>query len=160
MSLIALLPLYFLIHPLHLSITEMEYNATNNSFELIHKIFVDDLEDAIFASEKVRLFIGTPKEHPNAEKYISQYIEKNYKINSSNKLTANWIGYTFKDVQTLWVFREITNLPANGQGQIKCTFLFEHFPDQKNIIYYKHPQYSKQTFVFNAGNYDIFDLKW
>jgi hypothetical protein len=63
-----------LAHPFYVSICQMGYNRQNHSLEISVKIFADDLQTALNNRNIENLFLGEPKENPESNHYISEYL--------------------------------------------------------------------------------------
>ena len=90
-----LLGLGLLFHPLHISVTEIEYNNKVKSLQIISRIFVDDLETAIRAEKNIpNLDILNPKNGLKTELMISDYLKAHLKIKLDGKeMRLNFLGY-------------------------------------------------------------------
>ena len=60
-------------HPIHRSISEVEYKKQSKSVQISHKLFIEDIELAIEFKYGVSLNIGTKKEHKNILKYLNEH---------------------------------------------------------------------------------------
>lgn len=131
-------------HPIHLSITEMDFKAKGEKTEIqiSHKIFIDDLENAlrnnyksVFENSKPNL--STSTQHQEAEKYIYSYLKKTVGITiNSQKKEINYIGFEFED-DVIWIYG-IVEKPNSTEKEsifIKNMILMDLFDDQRNMLY-------------------------
>lgn len=137
--------LYFIPkHPIHLSITEMDFKAKEEKTEIqiSHKIFIDDLENALrknyeTAFETTKPNISTKTQHKEVEKYIYDYLKKvvELKINSQKK-EINYIGFEFEG-DVIWIYGIIEKENSNEKESIfiKNMILMDLFDDQRNMLY-------------------------
>jgi hypothetical protein len=69
------LTLWFLLHPLHVSVTEAEFNAKNKSLQIISRIFIDDLELSIKNEKHLESFdLLEPKNGMTTDQMVSAYV--------------------------------------------------------------------------------------
>ncbi|MEH0157008.1 DUF6702 family protein [Limibacter armeniacum] len=139
------------LHPLHISVTNIDYNGENNSLEITHKIFMDDLEQAIEGIGGPKLQLGTKFEHPESEKWLSQYLQQHFTLTVNNKEVAfNYVGRE-ADLSAIWIYREVLKVKKVKSLQIDCDFLTEQFDDQRNIIHLKYED-KEESFLMNKNN--------
>ena len=64
-----------IVHPLFVSVTEINHNAQDKTLEISCKTFTDDLEKAIEKSSNVKIDLFTVKDKAAANKAISDYFK-------------------------------------------------------------------------------------
>jgi hypothetical protein len=64
------------IHPLFVSVTEINHNAKEKTLEISCKVFTDDLEKAIEKSANIKLDLFNIKDKAAAEKAVTEYVKK------------------------------------------------------------------------------------
>ncbi|WP_448518251.1 DUF6702 family protein [Rhodoflexus sp.] len=126
-----------LFHPIHISLCEMQHNASAQQIEITHKIFIDDLQDALEKQFKVRTHLSTPKEHPDAEKLIEQYLQQQFqcKINGQ-PLRWKYLGREY-EVDACWIYLEAVQQMPVQLVEIRNGVLLELFDDQINFVHFK-----------------------
>ena len=145
-------------HPLHVSVTNIEYNQEKKTFALAFKIFTDDFETIIFNKYGVELKLGKEDELQDYEKYINQYVfehfcieinEKNKKLRFKHKKMndiAVWLYYDFKNKENI-KFVAITN-----------SLLCDLYKDQTNLVIFNYFDIQKGfSFDYNY-NSDTFNI--
>jgi hypothetical protein len=130
-------------HPMHLAVTEMNFNGATQSFEISHKIFYDDLEEAIFRQTKQKLQLNTPTEHPLAEKYIQTYLLNNFAVHcNQRKQTLSYVGREYEN-DAIWLHYEVSNVRNLQYLEIKNSLLLDTFDDQVNFLHFKKADFAK-----------------
>ena len=131
-SLIALLPMK---HPIHVSMTNIEYNITENTYNVTIKVFTDDFEKNIYNLYKVKLNTEKKNEYSDYGKVVSEYINKYFKISFDNKhyklkfiskksnFEATWLSFKLSDVSKTVNKAEIINNIMN-----------QFYRDQTNLL--------------------------
>ncbi len=132
-SLLALLP----VHDYHVSKTNVRYVAESNEVQVEMHLFVEDLElDMVAAGAPEKLEIGTEREHPEAEKHLTAYLQKNFIVNWNGKnLAPEIIGYELADdLHGLWIYL-VTNVDqAPTTIAVTNSLITGTYADQKNIV--------------------------
>jgi hypothetical protein len=138
-------------HPMHLCVTEMNFNQAGKALEISHKIFYDDLEEAIFASTKQKLALHTPQENPKSAEYIQNYLRTKFEVTcNQKKQTINFVGSEYEN-SAIWVHYEIVNVGNLQTLEIKNTILLDLFDDQNNFLHFKKGEFRK-SWRFNLDN--------
>lgn len=141
-------------HEFHLSKCLIEYNQSEQALQISMHLFVDDLEDALRLKGKDNLQIGTPKEDPNTEDYLRDYLADNFSLIVNGKPAP----YLFlgkepgEDPLSLWCYIEVPQVSALKSLQIKNSLLTEAFADQKNLISIMGPNDTRGYFILEKGN--------
>ena len=120
---VALLAFSTIAHPIHLAVTEIAYSEKEKSLQVIHKIFVDDLElhieqKAKSSGQEIRLHLNTPKEHPMTDALLQTYLSEHFqvKVNGKNG-NSIFIGKEYEN-GAVWIYSEFPNLPKPRQLDI------------------------------------------
>lgn len=126
------------LHPIHLSLCEINFNPNSQKLEIGLKLFIDDLEDAIRLQGNPTIYIGTKKEKPIADSLIFDYISQRFEIiHGETSLSFEWVGKeNSQDFMAIWCYFETEALSQTYQSiQFKNCLLMELFGDQKNILH-------------------------
>ena len=65
-----------LFHPIYMSYVEIRCNEDRQEYELLLKVFTDDLEKALSNHHSMDIEIYTDREHPKADSLILSYLNK------------------------------------------------------------------------------------
>lgn len=127
--------LYFsLLHPLHLSVSDISHNTKNNSLEITQRIFADDLEDALRNRIGGKVDVYDPADPDLLSELIGDYVKQNFRISVDNKpVTLSYIGYETEE-DAVWVYFEVSKVRDFSTISVKNTVFFEMFEDQLNLI--------------------------
>jgi len=143
--LISITSLLFANHKFYSSITQIEYNQKTKTFEIIIRVFADDLEKAIQESGSKEYRISKDVNQDLMKKYVnSHFVFKTYNKALPNKFIGTEQD---KDIQILYL-----EIPANQKSKsftIKNSMLIDLFNSQVNIMNLNF-RGEKQTFIFNA----------
>ena len=133
--LLLLLPLFaFTAHKYYLSLTQIEYNETANSVEIIINVFVDDIEDAINDIYKIDARLDTKKEIKEVDSFYLKYLKNHVKFKIDGKnVSYNFIGKEY-EYDAVFFYLEIPNITSVKNIVVENTVLIQHFPTQQNLI--------------------------
>ncbi len=135
-SILAMSLLSFAMHKYYVSITEAAYNPTNKNFEVSIKFIGHDLEKAMLDAGVPPLYLGTEKEHKNADEFLMKYVEKKIHFVVDDKsLSFKFIGKEINNDDFIYCFLESEKIENPKKITIKNTLLTELFPEQKNAVY-------------------------
>ena len=126
------------VHPFHVSVCEIEFNAEQQSLEVQQSIFADDLEHALQSTYGLsKLDIMSKAAHDKNEEWIKKYVREHLIFEVAEKTLAfNWIGYQLQG-HNIQCYFEFTNIPLASTIQVTNQILLPQFPKQKNMLHYK-----------------------
>lgn len=122
-------------HPAHVGLVQIDYAEEVKSLQVVHKYFVDDIEEAIYTEYGVQLYLGTDKEHPEKDVYLKKYFDAHFQVilNGSKLKEYDWVGFE-ADVNAIWVYQEFFKVKKIKAIAFENSILFDQFEDQQNLI--------------------------
>jgi hypothetical protein len=119
------------------SIAEVDFNSSNNTFEISLKFIGHDLEEAMSSSGIPELYLGTEKEHEKAAYYIEKYIQESfYLLTDNKKLNVQFIGKEINNDDFIYCYLESDKMENPPKKiTIHNTLLTEAFKEQLNTVY-------------------------
>lgn len=132
----------FWLHPLHVSVTEIEYNEKVKALQIISRIFIDDLETCIRAkTQKPELDLMNPKDGLTTKGLVSDYLKDHLKVRLDGKLQSiSFLGFEEENF-ALICYIEIENVKDFKTIDVTNTVITETYDDQSNLVHvtYKGP---------------------
>ncbi|MGF1557040.1 DUF6702 family protein [Paucihalobacter sp.] len=122
------------LHKFYVSVTQIEYVKEKQSLQIITRVFLDDLEDAL--SERFGESIRIPSDEKNTsfDTQIEEYFMSKIDIAIDGKASKlNFVGKSM-DIDVMVVYLEVKDVQSIKTIQIKNNTLFEIFEEQQNII--------------------------
>jgi hypothetical protein len=124
------------LHPLHVSVTEIKFDAKDKELEIIARIFLDDLEEAIRLERKQpTLDLTQPGPGLSTDQLLVEYLSKKLAIKVDGKvLKINFLGHEIEgDAVIVYAY-------APGVKKIKVievthTTITELYEDQSNLVH-------------------------
>lgn len=125
-------------HPVHISVTNIEYNEQTKSFNTSIRLFIDDFEQIIYNKTSVKLNLGKENEHKNSKTYIDNYCKENLEIifDSDKNISKKMIMTEYKvnsGENTVTIYYKIKEqIPQ--KVEINNKLLNDLYSDQKNLL--------------------------
>lgn len=122
-------------HPIHLSVTRIEYNAQHESLEISVKLFTEDLERALEQQGYADFFRRKEDNYPALNHPLKTYINSNFGVYvEGEEKKTEFIG---KEVNrdVLWCYFEIHHVKLFEKIRVKNTIFFDLFGDQSNLVH-------------------------
>lgn len=132
-----LLALFFYtpMHPLHVSTTEMNFNAKEKSIEISCRIFTDDFERILAKTYKTKTDLTKTEMRPAMDALIKKYIDSHLQYSLNGKsVKANYIGFEI-DHEATNIYLEIENVLFIQSLGVTNSLLYDLFDDQMNILH-------------------------
>jgi len=144
--LLGMLAIYFLfslfLHPMHVSVTEVDYNEKSKALQITSRIFIDDLELSIRRKTKNEsLDILQPGNGMTTDQLVSAYLNEHFRIKLDGKpAKINYLAHEIEDLAII-CYLEVENVKKIKSIEITDTVIQETHDDQSNLVHitYKGP---------------------
>ncbi|MDX2033707.1 MAG: DUF6702 family protein [Blastocatellia bacterium] len=126
------------LHKFHVSVSQVEYNASGQSVEVVMRIYSDDFENALSRHAKRPVKIDPARDKEMGEVVMS-YLRGQFelKTRAGKPVKFTWVGLEAQ-VDMFWLYFE-GKVPGGFSGaQLKNRVLCELFEDQVNIVNVKY----------------------
>ena len=134
-SLLYCLGFLLFLHPLHVSVTEIEMDEKDKRLEVMMRVFTDDLELT------VRQKLGKPELEllslsENArDEIVRAYLKDRFKISLDGKpQKVNYLGHEQEDLALIF-YIEVPNVKKWKTIQIQNEVIMETHSDQSNLVH-------------------------
>ncbi len=136
-----------LLHKFYVSVTQVEFNASKQSLQIISRVFVDDIETVLRERYDTSLRLAGGTEAKALDTYLKNYYEKKLIITVDGKpVQFHFIGKEYED-DLLISYLEVENVAALDQITISNTMLMDFFEEQQNIIHVKKGKQRKSLIL-------------
>ncbi len=126
-----------LLHPFHVSVTEIEHNVAAKTMEISCKIFTDDFETILAKNYKTKVDLINPPDKAAMDSLVKKYIFSHLTIKANGKpVIMNYIGFE-NESEAAYGYIEVENISAINKLEIMNSILFDKFDDQINIMHVK-----------------------
>jgi hypothetical protein len=122
------------VHPLHVSVTEIEFDEKDKALEITMRVFIDDAELTLRKNlNQPDLDVLNPKTG-TTDQLLKDYILKHFAIALDNKAQKiNYLGHEV-DAEAFILYVEVANVKKWKTIQVKNDVLMELHEDQSNLI--------------------------
>lgn len=125
----------FSAHKFYVSVTQIMYDDAKKSVTITSRIFIDDIEKTLNQKYNQKLYLDTPKQHPEAKQLIKLYFQDNFSLHINNKNQPLFLeSLTFENDILILVFKTQT-LKNIKTISLKNTLLFDTYSEQQNLIH-------------------------
>ena len=138
-----------LAHGFHAAFTVIESNLRTGALEIIHRIFLQDLEVLVKARSNARVGMD---DVPALEKTLKSYLGEVFTVadDRGKPLTTAWVGMKLT-ADTVLIYQEIAGAAAVKSITVGSQILTETHPGQVNTVNVSLGG-DTQTVVFMAGD--------
>lgn len=123
------------LHPIHVSVTEIEYDEKDKALEVMMRIFIDDTETLM--RERLKqpgLDIMNPGTL-SVDKMLSDYIQTQFAVSLDNKAqTVKYIGHE-KDGDVFIVYLEVNPVKKWKTITVRNGVFTDIYDDQSNLVH-------------------------
>lgn len=158
--------LYYIVlssfHPLHVSVTEIEFDEKDKALEIMMRVFIDDTE--LTMSNRYRqptLDILNPKGDLTVDRMMADYLKDHFKISLDSKAqTLNYLGHE-KDGDVFILYIEVPQVKKWKTIQVMNDVFMETHEDQSNLVHVTVRKQVKSMRLTKGASVDklVFDLK-
>jgi len=132
MSLIAFC---FYLHPIHVSVTEIEFDEKDQALEIMMRVFIDDLELSLRKSlNEPELDILNPK-GTAIDPLVGDYLSTHFKITLDNKIQkTKYLGHE-REGEAFIFYIEVKDVSEWNTITVHNDIIMGTYDDQSNIIH-------------------------
>jgi len=122
-------------HPLHVSTTEVNFNAKDKTLEISCKIFSDDFEAILAKVYKQKTDLSNPNMKNAMDELVKKYLLSHLQVKANGKpVVMNYIGFEI-DHEATNIYLEVEKIPAIKSVEVNDTILYDMFDDQMSIVH-------------------------
>lgn len=124
------------LHPIFVSVTEMNHNPKDKTLEISCKIFTDDFETVLAKATGSKIDLFSPKDTALTGKQISNYIGKHLVITIDGKpAKLNLIGFE-RELDAVWSYFEVSQVVSTPRNiSVMNDLLYDNFKEQINLMH-------------------------
>jgi hypothetical protein len=123
------------VHPLYISVTEINHNARDKILEVSCKVFTNDLETVLEKMAGAKVDLSAPKEKAVTDKLIAGYVERHLRLKVDGKpVQLHFVG-SENEADGTWSYFQVNDIPAVKRIDAANDLLYDGFPQQINIMH-------------------------
>ncbi|AMR32623.1 hypothetical protein A0256_14920 [Mucilaginibacter sp. PAMC 26640] len=122
-------------HPLHVSTSDISYNAKDGQVEVILTIFTDDFERALEKQFNTKVDLTRPEVHAAMDALVKKYAAGHLQVKTGGAvLSLNYLGYEINK-EAVNVYLESPRVGAPKKIDADISLLQNLYDDQLNIVH-------------------------
>jgi hypothetical protein len=147
-----------IVHPLFVSVTEINHNAQDKTLEISCKTFTDDLEKAIEKSSNVKIDLFDVKDKAVANKAISDYFRKHLVLKADGKaVQMDLLGFE-REGDATWSYFQVSNIPSVKKIEADNNILYEASDAEINLMHVTVNKNRKSTKIDYPDVHAVFEF--
>lgn len=148
------------LHPVHISVTEINYNEKSKSLQIVSRIFIDEMELGVRGQLKQPdLDLLEPKNGSTTQTLIQNYLAQHFKIKMDGKpAKQNFLGFEREDV-SLVCYIEIENVKKLKTLEVMNDVVTEIHDDQSNLVHVTYKGPVKSVRLNRDKTFEIFKFE-
>ncbi|MEO6583690.1 MAG: DUF6702 family protein [Ferruginibacter sp.] len=128
-------PLTPVMHPIYVSVTEIEHNAKANTLEISCKIFTDDFEKALRKNSTQKVDLLNPVNREAMNTLVSNYVKKHLvMIVNGIPVKFSFLGYEAQE-EGIVSFYQVDGIKSFKEIKVQNDILFDQQPQQINLLH-------------------------
>ncbi|MBX2944603.1 MAG: hypothetical protein KF725_02120 [Cyclobacteriaceae bacterium] len=122
-------------HPIHISVTEMEYDEKERELEIVMRIFSDDLETSIRAAQNEPLLDLLHPQSATTDELAREYILNRFKVTLDGKVQKlNYLGFEL-DGDAMVFYIQAVQVKNWKSITVLNSVILETYDDQSNLVH-------------------------
>ena len=125
----------FTFHKFYVGVFQIDYFKEKKAVQITARLFIDDLEKALYKKHNKHLYITTKDEISDANKYIANYLEEKLKIKINNKIQSFQFLTKEQEENVVICYLKINFKDNIKDLEITNTILSDIFNEQQNLVH-------------------------
>ena len=123
------------LHPFHVSVVEINHNATDKTLEISCKLFTDDFEKVLVQNYKTKIDLSNPPDRKAMDSVVKKYIISHFSISVDGKQgNLTYLGFE-KDNEGVYSYVQVENVASVKKVELTNKLMYDMFDDQVNIMH-------------------------
>lgn len=122
-------------HPFHVSVVEINHNATDKTLEISCKIFTDDFEQILAKNYNTKTDLTNPQDKSLMDSIVKKYLQSHFSIKvNGTPVIYSYLGYEI-DKEAAFSYVEVQKIQSVSKIEINNKLMYDLFDDQINIMH-------------------------
>jgi hypothetical protein len=144
------------LHPIYVSVTEIEHNTAEKNLEISCKIFTDDFEKTLRKTYKQKIDLLDNKYKESMEIVVNDYIQKHLKVIVDGKpVSLKFMGYEQQEEGIISYF-QADHIVSVKELSVYNNILYEYKPEQIGILHITVNGERRSTKLINPAASAVF----
>lgn len=150
-----------ILHPVHISFTNIDYNEAQDKFEILFKLFIDDFDEILKTRYGKNLNLTGGRWENNYIETINQYMLEHFKliINKKDK-TKSALKFVKKETaeDAIWLYYDFITKEKNNTFEVHNSLMTDLFMDQKNLLIFTYKGKQKALKFDYSYTFEVFSF--
>ena len=125
----------FTFHKFYVGVFQVDYFKEKKAVQITARLFIDDLEKALYKKHKKHFYITTKDEVSDANTYIAKYLEEKLKIKINNKVQSFHFLTKEQEENIVICYMKINFKDNIKELEITNNVLSDVFNEQQNLVH-------------------------
>ena len=124
-------------HPFHVTVIEINHNATDKTLEISCKLFTDDFEKVLAQNYKLKVDLTNPPaaDRKAMDSVVKKYILSHFSVSVDGKPGfLSYLGFE-KENEAVYCYVQVENVPSVKKVEFTNKLMQDMFTDQVNIVH-------------------------
>ncbi len=124
-------------HKFYVSVTQVDYNAKQQSLQIVSRVFIDDIEELLKERYDKSTNLDKDEESPGVDKNLAIYLNQKLQfVVNGEEVSFKFLGKEYED-DLIICYLEIENITSLNTIEITNQVLMDLFEEQQNIVHVK-----------------------
>lgn len=130
------LTVIFYLHPIHVSVTEIDFDKKDQALEIMMRVFIEDLEMTLRNSlNDPELDILEPAGSQTTDRLVSDYLREHFKVSLDGKpQKTKYLGHE-QEADAFIFYIEVSNVKAWKTISVQNDIIMSTYGDQSNLVH-------------------------
>jgi hypothetical protein len=135
-SFIPLLAVAFYLHPIHVSVTEVDFDKKEQSLQIMMRVFIEDLETTLRNARKdPELDILEPAGGQTTDSLAEAYLKEHFKISLDGRpQKMKYLGHE-READAFIFYIEVSNVKPWRTISVVNDIIMSTYSDQSNLVH-------------------------
>ncbi len=133
---IPLVALVLDLHPIHVSVTEIDYDKKDQALEIMMRVFIEDMETTLRNSlNDPDLDILEPGKGTSTDRLANEYLTEHFKISLDGKSQkTKYLGHE-REGDAFIFYIEVPNVKSWKTISVENDIIISTYSDQSNLVH-------------------------
>ncbi|NHM01810.1 DUF6702 family protein [Flavobacterium difficile] len=142
----------FYLHKFYVGVFQVDYIKEKKAVQITARLFIDDLEKALYKKHNKHFYITTKEEIAESNKYIANYLEEKLKIKINNKTQIFQFLTKEQEDNVIICYLKINCKEKIKDLDITNNVLTDIFNEQQNLVHLNIDGNKKTLLFTNSEN--------
>lgn len=146
------------VHPVYVSVTNMDYNEGDGKWESSSRIFTHDFEITLRKRFEGKVDLLNPEYKKNMDSLVESYMKLHFslKVNGAD-IPMRYVGFE-QDEEAVLVFMEGNSTEFPARVEVQNSLLYDFRDSQSAILHVTKGSVRKSSRNVNPVDYSVFEF--